>query len=52
MTQNRKKGYVFLRDLRPEDPEDFVDDEPLEAWLIPPPDFYFDEKQQDTEAKK
>lgn len=44
---NRKRGYVFLKDSRPDEPEEFVDDEPLQAWLIPPPDFYFDESLQE-----
>lgn len=49
--KSRKRGYIFIKDTRPEDPEEFVDDEPLQAWLIPPPDFYFDESIQD-EAQK
>ena len=43
---NRKRGYVFLQDTKPSEFEEFVDDEPLEAWLIPPPDFTFDEDAQ------
>lgn len=44
--KNRKRGYVFLEDTNPSAFEEYVDDEPLEAWLIPPPDFIFDEAAQ------
>jgi len=30
--KNRKRGYVFLEDTRPNEFMEYVDDEPLEAW--------------------
>jgi len=29
---SRKRGYVFLEDSKPDEFEEYVDDEPLEAW--------------------
>jgi len=30
--RDRKRGYVFLEDSKPDEFEEYVDDEPLEAW--------------------
>jgi hypothetical protein len=47
--QSRKRGYVFLLDSKPEEGDEYMDDKPLESWLIPPSDFVFDEDAQDKE---
>lgn len=39
----RKRGIVFLKDLKPEDPEVYTNNLPEEKYLIPPKDFIFDE---------
>jgi len=46
LLKNRKRGYIWLEDTRPTEHEEFVDELPLEAWLIPPPDFVFDQSVQ------
>ena len=38
---SRKLGIVFLKDLRPEEDEKFTEDQPKESWMIPPPDFVY-----------
>ena len=40
----RKRGIVFLKDSKPEDPEVYTNNLPEEKYLIPPKDFIFDEK--------
>lgn len=37
----RKLGIVFLKDLKPEETEKFTEDQPKESWMIPPPDFVY-----------
>jgi hypothetical protein len=40
----RKKGIIFLVDLKPEDPEVYTNNLPEEKYLIPPKDFVFEEE--------
>lgn len=46
ITKDRKRGYIFLRDTTEDIIDEYVDDEPLQAWLIPPPDFIFNPSLQ------
>lgn len=46
LLKNRKRGYIWLEDTTPNEHEAYVDELPLEAWLIPPPDFVFDPSAQ------
>lgn len=40
---NRKLGIVFLKDSRPKESEKFTEDQPKESWMIPPPDFVYND---------
>lgn len=42
IVENRKIGILFLKDLKEGTHEEYADDQPKEAWMVPPPEFKFE----------
>jgi 26S proteasome regulatory subunit N2 len=42
VVENRRVGILFLKDQRAGEREDYADEQPKEAWLVPPPEFKFE----------
>jgi len=52
--KTRKRGIIFVKDTKPEEPEEYQTGEipeKLEAHLVPPEAFEFDEASQKSTAK-